>query len=184
MAETSPRIRLRDATPADVERMTEIFFVAFGRDPGNRLMHPNGFSASAREKFSAGFFPPKPPADKPGRGPNGEHPQQGEKVVMVAELVSSDQQGNEAASIVAYARWTIHREPREEWDWNYDKPETAESLGEGVSVEVYTKFIGNLKRLARKHARGDPCISRLRTGSECIYCFDTFLTPGTQASTP
>ncbi len=184
MAETSPRIRVRDATPADVDRMAEIFIAAFGPDPGNRLMYPNGVSASAKDRLRASFFPPKPPADEPGRGPNGEHPKPGQKVVMVAELVSSDQEGSEAASIVAYARWTIHREPREEWDWNYEKPETAETLGEGVNVEVFNKFIRNLKRLGRKHARGDPGISKSRPDREYIHLYRfLLLTPGTQPST-
>ncbi len=155
---TAPRLRLRDATPADLSRLTDLFFDAFKLDTGNRLMHPNGVSASAKEKFSSSFFPSAETDSEPGRGPNGEHPKKGEKIIMVAELLPPEGPQDGPGEIVALSRWTVNREPREEWDWDHNVPLTAEMMGEGVNLEVANAFIGDLKRLERKHTRGDPHI--------------------------
>ncbi len=77
-------------------------------------------------------------------------------MVVVAELVSPDAPEGKTGNIIGFSKWTWNKEPREDWDWDHDLSLTAETMGDGVNLEVANKFIGGLKRLERKYARGDP----------------------------
>ena len=155
---TKPQIRLRVATVADVDRLVDLFFTAFALDPGNKLMYPNEVSASAREKFASRMLSSNAAPTGPGRGPNGQHPKAAEVFVVVAELTAPHEPEGKCGEIVAFARWMWNKDPREEWDWDYSPDLTLETMGEGVNLEAANAFIGGLKRLERKHARGDPNI--------------------------
>ncbi len=160
MASTSnPQLRIREATPADVDRLVDLFFAAFSSDPANKLMYPEGDSASAREKFASRMLSPNTAAiTGPGRGPNGQHPKAAEILVVVAELTATHEPEGKGGEIVAFSRWMWNKERREDWDWDYFQDLTVESMGEGANLEVANAFIGGLKELERKHARGDPNI--------------------------
>lgn len=138
-----PRIRVRRAVPDDVPDLVRIHFDAFGPGIMNRLMYPDGGSASARASFGKSFFPPSPA---------GQPVPQVETVTMVAEMLPEEE-------IVAFAKWRLVKEPLPEETWDAaEEPMTAEMLGEGVDVDVYRAFIGDLHRLRKRWMRGDPCV--------------------------
>ncbi|KAK3945212.1 hypothetical protein QBC46DRAFT_277620 [Diplogelasinospora grovesii] len=145
MAAAGPRIRIRDAVPADAGAITEINYAAFGPDIMDKLMYPNGVSDNARRKFESGLFAPKHPSAK------------GETIIKVAELLPvSDNDG--PGEVVAFSKWVLYREPRPEAEWNVEHLDTAETLGEGVNVDVYNNFFGAMHRKRRQWAKGDPVL--------------------------
>ncbi|KAH8896815.1 hypothetical protein GQ53DRAFT_743373 [Thozetella sp. PMI_491] len=150
-----PRIRVRDAGLADLDNILDIHYSAFSSSVMDKLLEPNGISPSARAKFGATFFPEAAASDvtTPGPGPDGRHPRKGERIIKVAELLANE--ADEDGEVVAFGSWTLHREPREEWEWNVETLSSAEDLGEGVSVEVTNVFLGGLKRKQREHAQGE-----------------------------
>lgn len=158
-SKTSPasRLRLRPATPADVPELVRIHFSAFGPGVMNRLMHPDGGSASARANFGKSFFP------EPKGGAAGPKPSPVEDIIMVAELVPDAGAGAGAGDrgaqpeIVAFAKWKLVKEPLpEEEACAEEAPMTAEQFGEGSNAEVYNVFIGGMHRLRQKWMKGDP----------------------------
>ncbi len=166
-ATSNPRVRVRDATRADLPRILDIFFDAFDTHTVNRFMYSGPPTASARAVLGAGFFPAEK-ADgtetAPGPGPGGRVPRMGEELIKVAELLPLDGTGEEAGEVVAFAKFTWNKEPREEWEWNAGKDFTVEDFGEGVNVEFANVFIGGLKRKERVFTRGDPNLSQFPSG--------------------
>lgn len=155
------RIGIRRATAADVDAITQIFFDAFSRSVMTRLMHPKGPSADARAKFAASLFPAEGDADGPAA-----KSEPGETIIMVAELLPGGADGggddgdDEQGEIVAFAKWWIAREPRSEAEWNVDEPMTAETVGEGVELDVKQRFIGGIHEMRRRWVRGDPAVGK------------------------
>ncbi|KAK0630233.1 hypothetical protein B0T17DRAFT_216403 [Bombardia bombarda] len=157
----NPRLRVRPATPADVEAILDVHFAAFGPDIMDQLMYPQGVSADARTKFGYSFFPPTAPNEK-GSDDAASKPshkkKKGELLVMVAEELPADDDST-PGQIIAFSKWTLSREPRSEEEWNDgSENETAETLGEGCDVTVYNEFIGALHRKRRVYSRGDPAL--------------------------
>jgi len=151
-----PRIRVREAVPADAPAMVDIHYAAFGPSVMNALMHPGGVTEDARKKFMSSFFPSPDAGDKPEGSEQAPKPGP-ESISMVAELLRDAEDAPTAApEIVAFSKWTLHKKERPEEEWNVHKEFTAEMLGEGASVEVVNAFIGGFKALRRKWARGDP----------------------------
>src|ERR1700761_6774435 len=130
------QIRIRSAVPADVPAIVDVHFAAFNQGPMTRTLHPGGVSAEARLKFGNSLFPSRPPDPATA----------GEAIVKVAELIplakESDLSPEAAAArgaetqVIAFAKWTVHRQPRREDQWNTEKAFTAGELGEGADVEV------------------------------------------------
>ncbi|KAK3393250.1 N-acetyltransferase-like protein [Podospora didyma] len=150
---SKPRVRVREATPADVDQIIDVHFAAFANDSFNQLMYPNGVSADARAKFAASFFPPETPDTAAAAIKKGE------SLVMVAELFPDGNGGHSSGEIVGFARWVLQREQRTEEEWNVvQPPPTEEMLGKGVDVDVYNAFIGELHNWRRKSAKGDPAL--------------------------
>ena len=150
---SKPRIRVREATPADVDAIVTINYDAFGVDIMNDLMYPHGVDEFARSGFGARIF--KAPDDK------------GQAIVMVAELLpegttNGTDEENASGEIVAFAKWLLYREPRteEEWRTPLQKLETQETLGENCNVEVFNDFIGGMNRRRAEHSRGDPALCK------------------------
>lgn len=152
----APRLRIRRATPDDAGTIARIHFEAFGPGVMNKLMHPNGVTEDARAKFAGSVFPP---ADKAANTST-------EVIVMVAELLAEGSEADGAthgppATIVAFAKWKLVREPlpREEWEGHGEM--TEEELGEGADAAVYNEFIGGLHRMKQRWVKGDPCLREL-----------------------
>ncbi|KAK0734723.1 hypothetical protein B0T26DRAFT_670977 [Lasiosphaeria miniovina] len=146
MSTATPRIRVREATPADARQMADVQFEAFGPDVFNRLMYPAGDTEDSRQRFAAGLFQPETP----------EAPKKEESVLTVAELLPEE---FGQAEIVAFARWIVRRESRPEEEWNVpEPPRTAEQLGKDCNIEVFTYFIGALHDKRREHTRGNPAV--------------------------
>jgi hypothetical protein len=145
MAAPKPRIRVRRAVPADADTLVDIFEAAFAPDVMQGLMHPGGFTADARAKFGATFFP---------------NDKKGETIVMVAERLPDDGPDDGPGEMVALSKWILHREPRTEDEWNVETPETVETLGEGSNATIHNEFIGGLERKRREQAKGDPALSK------------------------
>ncbi|KAK3388095.1 hypothetical protein B0T20DRAFT_109133 [Sordaria brevicollis] len=138
----NPRIRVREAVPADAEAITNIMMDGFSVDAMHQLIYPNDPSDDSRRKFASGIFTPIPP-------------NQGEKLIMVAELLPEGSDG--PGEIVAFSDWRLFRNPRAEEEWNIkEEPKTQEQLGEGCDVNVFNEFIGGLHRKRREHMKGDP----------------------------
>ncbi|EGZ76908.1 hypothetical protein NEUTE2DRAFT_77774 [Neurospora tetrasperma FGSC 2509] len=138
----NPRIRVREAVPADAEAITNILNDAFSAHPMQQLMYPNGVSDESRSKSAARLFLPIPPSE-------------GETFMVVAELLPEGSDG--PCEIVAFSDWCLFRNPRAEEEWNVQEvPRTQEQLGEDCDVQVFNDFIGGLHRKRREHMKGDP----------------------------
>ncbi|KAJ4395507.1 hypothetical protein N0V85_006524 [Neurospora sp. IMI 360204] len=162
----NPRIRVREAVPADTEAITNTMIDGFSVDAMNQLIYliplrgycekhsngwesrhfryhyPNGVADESRSKLAARLFSPIPPSE-------------GEKLMMVAELLPEGSDG--PGEIVAFSDWRLFRNPRAEEEWNVkEEPRTQEQLGEGCDVRVFNEFIGGLHRKRREHMKGDP----------------------------
>lgn len=181
---TKPRLRIRDATEADVPAIARIHFDAFGPGIMSRLMYPRGFgalddgdpSSSAIAKFAESVLAPlEQPASR-----SSSRPLPAERVVMVAEEVFPDDEGEEGegkekekvGEIIAFAKWKIVKEPltAEEWDVEI-KDKTVEEMGPWVDVDVYNAFIGGLNRTMKGFQKGEPLVCEC-----CIFsCFASFL---------
>ena len=146
---TNRRIRVRDATPADIDVLTDIHFDAFGTDVMGGLLSPGGISEEQKKKFGETLLPPSTPV-----------PGEGETIVKVAELLPENDDG--AAEVIAFGKWVLFRHPRPEEEWNIDIPyQTLEMLGEGANPEVHTAFLRVLHVKRRDLAKGDPVLSEL-----------------------
>ncbi|EGO52098.1 hypothetical protein NEUTE1DRAFT_90027 [Neurospora tetrasperma FGSC 2508] len=138
----NPRIRVREAVPADAEAITNILNDAFSANPMQQLMYPNGVSDASRSKSAARLFLPIPPSE-------------GETFMVVPELLPEGSDG--PCEIVAFSDWCLFRNPRAEEEWNVQEvPRTQEQLGEDCDVRVFNEFIGGLHRKRREHMKGDP----------------------------
>lgn len=149
----NPRIRVREATPADVEALVDIYFAAFDDNVMNQLMYPRGVSADSRRKFGEKLSP------KPSAGSAAETTTKKEETfVYVAEyLPEEDSTG--PGGVVAFAKWSLHREPRAEEEWKADDfTATTETWGEDCDVAVVNAFIGEMNRIQRDHAKGEAAL--------------------------
>lgn len=147
---SNARIRIRDATPADLPVMADIHFDAFGTNVMGKLLSPRGVTEDQKQKFAAQLYPPPEPTIE-----------NGELILKVAELfpegVSDDAAPGE---VIAWAKWELYRHPRTEEQWNVEIPlQTAETLGEWSSPEVHNAFLRALHIKRRDLAKGDPVLS-------------------------
>lgn len=158
----NPRIRVREAVPADAEAITNILNDAFSANPMRQLMYPNGVSDESRSKSAARLFLPTP--------------SEGETFMVVAELLPEGSDG--PCEIVAFSDWCLFRNPRAEEEWNVQEvPRTQEQLGEDCDVRVFNEFIGGLHRKRREHMKGDPGLGKFGTDTTMPFSVAAFLTP-------
>ncbi|KAK3694511.1 N-acetyltransferase-like protein [Podospora appendiculata] len=149
---SKPRIRIREATRADLSALLDVHFEAFDSDPMNQLMYPAGVTENARELFGQSLFPPE--------SDTVDENKHGETRIFVAELLADDTADEVPVEIVAYAKWQIFRHGRPEAEWNTDDPPmTTEMLGEGVDADVYNAFLGGMHRVRKQHSRGDASVN-------------------------
>ncbi|KAJ4396189.1 hypothetical protein N0V93_000408 [Gnomoniopsis smithogilvyi] len=147
---SSSKLQIRPATPSDVPELVRIHFDAFGPGVMDRLMHPDGGSASARANFGNSFFPQPKAASEPSLV---------EHITMVAELVPAAKQGNGQPEIIAFGKWKLVKKPLPEAEWSAkEEPLTVAQLGEGSDPAVYNVFLGGLHELRKKWMRGDPAL--------------------------
>lgn len=146
---TNPRIRVRDATPADLDVLTDIHFDAFGTDAMGPLLNgPGGLTEDQKIKFGETLLAPATPL-----------PSEGETIVKVAELLPEND-GGSAAEVIGFGKWVLFRHPRTEEEWNVEIPyETMETLGEGSAPEVHNAFLRAIHVKRRDLAKGDPVLS-------------------------
>ncbi|KAK1757817.1 hypothetical protein QBC47DRAFT_165683 [Echria macrotheca] len=146
MTTTNPRIRIREAVPADARAMAEIDFAAFGTDIIGQLLNPPPVSEAAKEKMAHSYFPPE-----------GNFKPNAETIFMVAELLPQDGPADGPGEIVAWGKWVLRREPMDEEGWNvsHDMPPPSDGH-EGVNVKVYNWFIAEIHRNLTKIVRGEP----------------------------
>ncbi|KAK3329935.1 N-acetyltransferase-like protein [Apodospora peruviana] len=169
-ATTEHRIRVRDATEADVPAMVDIHFDAFGADVMGQLLNPGGVSEDAKQKLGAGFTPPFE-----------ETVEKGKILLKVAEIIPGDAADDDKTpgEVVAFAKWVLFRRPRTEEQWNVKQTFTEEMLGKGTNIEVYSDFIERLHDERRQLAKGNPVLllnilavtthrQRLGAGSELL----------------
>lgn len=162
---TLPRLRIRDATEADLPAITRIHFDAFNPGVMHRLIYPRaGEDASSWAAIQAKFAQSVlAPVEQP---PRATRPLPVEKVVMVAELLVTTTpaedgpgEGEEEWEVIAFAQWRIVKEALSEEEWDVEiKEKTAEELGEGTDVEVFNAFIIGLNRTMKEFQKGQPLI--------------------------
>ncbi len=155
MVPSNLRIRVREATPADIDAIVDIHFAAFDDNVMNQLMYPGGPSADAREKFGASLLPQHRPEAGGNTGKSGE------PFLCVAEYLADDAPADSPGEVVAFAKWLLRRQPRTEDEWKGDRfAATAESWGEGCDTAVVNAFIGEMNRIQQEHAKGEAALCK------------------------
>lgn len=151
---SSPRIRVRKATQADVPDIIDIHFTAFDDNIMNKLMYPNGPSEETKAKFGANIMSQPAKADSPEKAAT-----KGENLVFVAEYLPEGGPADGPGEVVAIAKWTLYRQQRPEEEWKAeDFRPTVEAFGEGCNLEVIDEFIGEMNRKQRDHAKGEAAL--------------------------
>ena len=151
-----PRLRVREATPADIEAIVDVYFAAFDDNVMNQLMYPHGVSADARKKFGARLFP-QPTSKDAGQGTTAK----GQGFLYVAESLPDGASPDATGEIVAFAKWLLQREPRPEEEWeNEDFTATAEVWGDDCDLGVVDAFIGLMNRSQSEHAKGEAALCK------------------------
>ncbi|KAK4098602.1 hypothetical protein N658DRAFT_517913 [Parathielavia hyrcaniae] len=142
------RLRLREATPDDIDAIVDINFSAFDDNVMNQLMYPGGVTADSKAKYAAKLFP-QDGTESPAK--------KGQSLLWVAEYLPEEGPGDKPGEVVAFARWVLHREPRTEAEWKADgfTAATTETWGEGCDVAVVNVFMGGMTRAQRDHAQGE-----------------------------
>ncbi|AEO70580.1 uncharacterized protein THITE_72721 [Thermothielavioides terrestris NRRL 8126] len=151
----NPRIRVREATPADVDTIVDVYFAAFDDNIMNQLMYPNGVSEDSKKKFGSSFRQPAA-----AEGDAASAAKKGELLLCVAEYLPEGSSADGPGEIVAFAWWQLDRTPRTEEEWLNTPPfaATAESWGEDCDLSVVNLFIGGMTELQRKHAKGEAAL--------------------------
>ncbi|SPQ18401.1 b69f7669-16fd-4477-8f2e-bb0d450bfff0 [Thermothielavioides terrestris] len=151
----NPRIRVREATPADVDTIVDVYFAAFDDNIMNQLMYPNGVSEDSKKKFGSSFRQPAA-----AEGDAASAAKKGELLLCVAEYLPEGSSADGPGEIVAFAWWQLDRTPRTEEEWQNAPPfaATAESWGEDCDLSVVNLFIGGMTELQRKHAKGEAAL--------------------------
>ncbi|KAK3905757.1 hypothetical protein C8A05DRAFT_41334 [Staphylotrichum tortipilum] len=172
MDATRPRLRIRQATPSDLDAAVDIHFAAFDDNVMNQLMYPGGVTADARAKFASHLFPQPASAATPEAEGNST---KGEAFLCVAEILPPDTPADAPGEIVAFAKWLLQRVPRTEDEWRADRSAAiTESWGEGCNVAIVDAFIGRMTRIQQEHAQGEAALylsilasspTRQRTGA-------------------
>ena len=156
MAPSNARIRVREATSADIDAIVDIHFAAFDDNVMNQLMYPGGPSADAREKFGANLLSQLAPEGTAVGAVKG-----GQPLLCVAELMSDATPGG-PGEVVAFAKWLLHRQPRTEEEWRGEAfNATKESWGERCDTAIVNAFIGEMTRIQRDHAQGEAALCKL-----------------------
>lgn len=149
----NPRIRIREATAADVDALVDINFAAFDADVMGQLMYPGGASEDARRKFGLRLLPHCVPQAAAKSGEDTTAPRE-QNFIYVAEYLPEDGPGE----VVAFSKWMLHREPRTEEELKVVFHATAEGVGQGCDVDVVNAFIGGMNRLQQNHAKGEAAL--------------------------
>lgn len=166
-----PRIRIRNATEADLPAISRIHYDAFGPGVMMRLMHPpqgqpTDAALAAFEKSLRSALPEQRPTTTTTTTAAALSTTAGQKkrelpvefVLMVAERLLPGQDGGEG-EVIAFAKWKVVKEELTEEEWNVDvKDQTVEELGVGTDVDVYNAFISELVRTAKGLQKGEPLL--------------------------
>ena len=151
----NPRIRVREATPADIDAIVDIHFAAFDHNVMNQLMYPGGPSTDARKKFGAYLV-----SQLALEGSAGGAAKSGQPLICVAEYMS-DATPDGPGEVVAFAKWLLHRQPRTEEEWKGEAfNATKETWGEGCDTAIVNAFIGEMTRIQRDHAQGEAALCK------------------------
>ncbi|KAK3300595.1 uncharacterized protein B0H64DRAFT_414465 [Chaetomium fimeti] len=151
---TRPHLRVREATPADVEAIVDVYFAAFDENIMNQLMYPHGVSAETRNKFGARLLPP-PASEDAGKDTTTK----GQTLVYVAEYLPEGTSTDSPGEIVAFGKWLLQRGPRPEEEWkNENFTATAEVWGDDCDLGVVDGFIGLMNRSQSEHAKGEAAL--------------------------
>ncbi len=164
MAATRPQLRVRQATPADIDAAVDVHFAAFDDNVMNQLMYPGGVTADGKAKFASHLLPPPAAAaaaaEDETEAPEGDSTKT-EAFLCVAEYVDPDAAADAPGEIVAIAKWLLQRAPLPEEEWKKDRPAaTTESWGEGCDVAVVDAFIGRMTRMQQEHAKGEAALCK------------------------
>jgi len=146
---SNAQIRVREATPADAKKISEIMFDAFDNDVANHIMYPNGYTDEIREKYEATLFPAPYPAEET------EEDDKAQKEVIHRLMVELLPDGEPIAS----ASWAVRRHglPDEDWTAPYQSA-TEEMLGTGSDVAFFNAFIGGMVKARKRIIKGDPAM--------------------------
>lgn len=143
----NPRIRVREATPADLDAIVDVHFSAFNFAI-DHLMYPGGPSEESKRRFGQRIAP--------WAATNGNPPKR-KPFLYVAEYLPEDG----APEIVAFAKWSLQAEPMPEEEWKAMTFNiTAEEFGDDCNIEVVNAFIGDMRRKTHQHDKGEASFSK------------------------
>ncbi|KAL2165985.1 hypothetical protein VTG60DRAFT_3475 [Thermothelomyces hinnuleus] len=146
--------RVREATPADLEAILDVYFSAFEDNVMNQLMYPRGVTPTCRNRFGSRILPQRP-AENDVKHAGGKT----ETLVCVAETFPDRESTDGAGDIVAFAKWQLQREPLSEEEWKSEEFKAAtEVWGEDCDLAVVDAFIGGMNRVQRDNAKGEAAL--------------------------
>lgn len=159
---SSPRIRLRPSTLADLPDLVDIHFDAFGSGVTNRLMTPKGATEAVRDNFGKYLYPP-PKEEGEAKHGDDDGSAAVENIIVVAELIPEEEDKDKKPEVVAFAKWGLRREalPKEKWEIPV-KVMTEEDLGADRNIDFCNEFIGGLQRVNKKWAKGEPFLRKFK----------------------
>jgi hypothetical protein len=149
MANCSPnsRIRVREATPADLDAIVDVYFSAFNFAI-DHLMYPGGPSEESKRRFGQRIAP--------WAATNGNPPKR-KPFLYVAEYLPEDG----VPEIVAFAKWSLQAEPMPEEEWKAMTFNiTADEFGVDCNIEVVNAFIGDMRRKTHQLDKGEASFSK------------------------
>lgn len=126
-------LHLRVGVNADLERIMDIQFEAFGPDPWNQTLFPNGISPDSRARLT-----------EYAKKDMDENPHVTFMTVVDTEL---DNQ------IIAFGKWYIYKQERPESEWNKSD---SRVWGEDTNREAIHAFFTPLGEKRRKYMAGKP----------------------------
>ena len=125
-------IIVEEAREADIQRMIDIMYAGFSKDPWNRIMYPE-----------------TPPPES--RGPSVErwcHDMSSNPTVRFMKAVDTD-----TSTTIAFARWSIYEAERPDSEWKPIKPRHWDV---GTNVEAANEFYTAVCEARHKSMGGTP----------------------------
>ena len=125
---------VQKATTEDVDRLTEVIYAAFSKDPWGRIM-----------------FPTRPPLDAETPTKKRYRKQiQSDPHVTIMKVVDT-----ENGEMAGFARWEMYFEERPESEWKTDVNKTRD-WDEGTNAEAANTLIAAVVRVEEKVLAGRP----------------------------
>lgn len=119
-------LTVEKAQEADIQRLLDIMYAAFSKDPWDRIMYPNMPGPEARGASIERW------RDEISKNPN----------VRFMKAVDTD-----VGEIIAFARWNVYEVERPESEW---KNTEARNWDTGTNIEAANEFYNAIRERRQK----------------------------------